>query len=147
MTEDWRVRRDEGPAKDIRDLAVAAGKDNTYVGTVYEHTDGDTLKVLAVEPFFGVPVVLSIRIAGINCPDRGEGGYAVVNAALAGWLPIGRVVTLTGLKPDKFAGRADAAVATADGTSVAGWLIDHGYAVLWDGVGRRPLVPWPPPAV
>lgn len=128
----------------LRELAVRAGLDNTYVGTVYQHTDGDTIKVLAVEPYFGVPVVLSVRIAGINCPDRGEGGYREVNAALAAWLPVGRVVTLTGLKPDKYAGRCDAAVATADGVSVAGWLLDNGYAVFWDGTGSRPVVPWPP---
>lgn len=129
---------------DLRELAAAAGTDNTYVGTVHAHIDGDTIKVLAVDPYFGVPVLLSVRIAGINCPDRGEGGYREVNAALAVWLPPGRVVTLTGLKPDKYAGRVDAAVATIDGTSVAGWLLDHGYAVLWDGVGKRPVVPWPP---
>lgn len=129
---------------DLRELAVTTGRDNTYVGTVYQHTDGDTIKILAVEPYFGVPVVLAVRIAGINCPDRGEGGYQEVNAALAAWLPIGRVVTLTGLKPDKYAGRCDAAITTIDGASVAGWLLDQGYAVLWDGVGPRPLVPWPP---
>lgn len=129
---------------DLRELAITAGRDNTYVGTVYAHTDGDTIKVLAVEPYFGVPVVLSVRVAGINCPDRGEGGYREVNVALAEWLPAGRVVTLTGLAPDKYAGRCDAALTTIDGVSVAGWLLEHGYAVPWNGTGVRPIVPWPP---
>jgi endonuclease YncB( thermonuclease family) len=129
---------------DLRALAAEVGTPNRYVGTHDRQIDGDTIVVKVLDPLLSVPVILTVRIMGINTPDRGEPGFLEVNAALAAWLPVGRVVTLTGVKPDKYAGRVDAAVATADGTDVAGWLLEHGYAVPWTGTGVRPLVPWPP---
>lgn len=132
---------------DLRALATTAGTDNRYVGQVTRVQDGDTIHVSVLDPLLSVPVVLSVRIAGINAPELHEPGGREVTAALAEWLPSGRVVTLTGVKPDKFAGRTLASVQTASGDDVATWLIVHQYAVEWSGVGTKPLVPWPPKGI
>lgn len=129
---------------DLRPLALNLASTNRYVGTVVSWHDGDTGHITVFDPVIGVPVTLTVRLLGINAPELSEPGGLEVTAALAAWLPAGRVVTLTGLKPDKFGGRADAAVATADGTDVSSWLLSQGYAVPWTGIGTKPHVPWPP---
>lgn len=129
---------------DLRTLAAEIGTPNAYVGTVIRWIDGDTGVISVLDPLVSVEVVLHVRILGINAPELSQPGGREVTAALAEWLPAGRIVTLTGVKPDKYVARIDAAVATADGTDVASWLLSKGYAVPWTGSGTRPLVPWPP---
>lgn len=129
---------------DLRALAHELGLGNRYVGTLITWHDGDTGHITVLDPLLSVPVTLAVRLVGINCPELTEPGGHEVTAALEEWLPPGQVVTLTGVKPDKFAGRCDAAVATADGTDVSTWLLSQGYAVPWSGLGAKPHVPWPP---
>ena len=40
--------------------------------------------------------------------------------------------------------RRACSLSMADGTDLAGWLIERGYAVAWNGRGTKPVVPWPP---
>lgn len=60
-------------------------------------------------------------------------------------LPTGTVVTLRRLRPDKYGGRGLATVTTAAGVDVTQWMIGQKLAVPWNGVGKKPRVPWPPP--
>jgi endonuclease YncB( thermonuclease family) len=57
-----------------------------------------------------------------------------------------KTVTVQSVRPDKFAGRFDALVYAND-TNVNDQMILDGYAVPWNGVGKKPIVPWNPPAV
>lgn len=113
-----------------------------------EVIDGDTFRC-DVDLGFYVRVRMSCRLAGINAPDRGEGGYSEARAALATILAAGPV-TVRSVRPDKYAGRFDALVTVqrqpGESLLVQRWLIDSGFAVEWDGSGPRPLVPWPPAA-
>lgn len=123
-----------------------------YVRTVtdWEVIDGDTFRC-RVELGFYISAYLSCRLIGINAPDDGEPGKAesadMLDDLLSASL-FGGTITVRSVKADKYAGRFDAVVWV---TSPAGAavnanqrMIDLGYAVPWNGKGKRPLVPWPP---
>lgn len=114
-----------------------------YIRTVTDIRviDADTF-VCTVDLGFYVAVRMSCRLAGCNAPERHDPGGPEATAALAALLT-GQTVTVRSIRPDKFAGRFDAQV-YAGTVDVTAWMIDHGYAVAWDGTGRRPTVPWPP---
>lgn len=114
-----------------------------YIRTVTDVVviDGDTFRC-TVDLGFWVQVRMSCRLAGLNAPERRDPGGAESTAALAGLLT-DQDVTVRSVRPDKFAGRFDAQV-YAGAVHVNGWLVDHGFAVAWDGTGPRPVVPWPP---
>jgi endonuclease YncB( thermonuclease family) len=134
---------------DLLHLAVAVGADNAYAGSVAEGGvhDGDTVHVAVVDVLLSVPVVLAVRVAGINAPELSESGGFEARETLAELLPAGTVVTLRHVHPDKYAGRVVGQVVTALGVDVAPWMIGEGLAVPWSGVGPKPPVPWPPVVV
>lgn len=129
---------------DLLRLAVTAGADNAYAGTAYAGHDGDTHHITVVDVLLSTPVVLAVRIAGINAAELSEPGGPEARDALAGLLPLGTVVTLRHVRPDKYAGRVVAQVITGPGVDVGPWLIERGLAVPWNGTGPKPNVPWPP---
>lgn len=129
---------------DLLALALAVGADNAYAGTAAAVHDGDTIHVQVMDPLISTPVVLSVRVAGINANELTEPGGPEARDALAGLLPAGAVVTLRRVRPDKFSARVDAQVVTGLGVDVGPWLIGQGLAVAWDGTGPKPRVPWPP---
>lgn len=130
---------------DMLALAVAVGVDNAFAGTSYGTAhDGDTCHVSVVDPLLGVPVILAVRLLGINANELSDPGGPEARDALRSLLPLGTVVTLRAVRPDKYAGRILAHLTTAAGVDVSAWMIEHGYAAPWNGVGARPTVPWPP---
>lgn len=131
---------------DMLALAVAVGADNAYAGTAYAVHDGDTVHVSVVDPLLSTPVILAVRVAGINAAELSEPGGPEARDAVDGLLPLGAVVTLRHVRPDKYAGRVVAQVVTGLGVDVGPWLIAQGLAVAWNGAGPKPSVPWPPPA-
>jgi micrococcal nuclease len=125
--------------------------DYTRGVTLVRVVDGDTV-VLDIDMGWHVRSRWSCRLIGINAPDRGEGGYAEAKAALGTILAAGPLaVRSLKLDPDdKYGGRFDGLLFVRRGDEVLlvqRWLIDHGYAVEWNGEGPRPLVPWPTPAL
>lgn len=125
--------------------------DYTRAVTLVRVVDGDTV-VLDLDLGWHVRSRWSCRLVGINAPDRGEGGYAEAKAALGTILAGGPLMVMSlSLDPDdKYGGRFDGQLyvhvrGREEVLSVQQWLVEHGYAVAWDGTGRRPLVPWPPP--
>lgn len=132
-------------APELLYLAVAVGADNAYAGSSFKPQDGDTHHFVVADVLLSMPVILDVRIAGINTNELNEPGGPEAAAALAGLLPFGTVVTLRHVHPDKYAGRALAQVVTALGVDVAPWMIGQQLAVAWNGVGPKPKVPWPPP--
>jgi endonuclease YncB( thermonuclease family) len=131
---------------DLLRMALAVGARNAYAGTSYGTThDGDTCHISVVDPLLAVPVILPIRLLGINAPELSEPGGKEARLALSQLLPLGTVVTLTEVSPDKY-GRVIARITTASWVDAGDWMVAQGFAVAWDGTGKRPVVPWPPPA-
>jgi endonuclease YncB( thermonuclease family) len=126
-------------------LAVAVGADNAFLGVAFSGVDGDTHHISVVDVLISTPVILAVRIAGINAPELAEPGGPEAKAALGELLPAGMVVTLRHVHPDKYAGRIVAQVITGLGVDVGPRLISMGLAVAWSGVGPKPPVPWPSP--
>jgi micrococcal nuclease len=126
-------------------------RDNyTRAATVVEVVDGDTVR-LDVDLGFYVRVRMLCRLVGLNAPEHNQPGGPQATAALAALVASG-AVTVVSVTADKYAGRFDAEMLVTTPTSgahvetvvhVNRWLIDHGFAVAWDGTGARPLVPWP----
>lgn len=131
---------------DLLALAVAVGAENAWVGAVTGVHDADTVHVGVVDPLLSVPLVLAVRVAGVNARELSQPGGQEARAALAAELPVGTVVTLRGVRPDKYAGRVDSHLTTAAGVDVGRWLVEQGWAAPWDGTGPRPVPPWPRPA-
>lgn len=130
---------------DLLALAVAVGADNAFAGTSYGAPhDGDTCHITVVDVLLSTPVLLAVRILGINANELDEPGGPEARGALAELLPLGTVVSLRHVHPDKFAGRILAQVITGGGVDVGPWLIGRGLAVGWNGTGPKPKVPWPP---
>jgi endonuclease YncB( thermonuclease family) len=129
---------------DLLRLAVAVGADNAWAGTVTHVQDADTVHVAVVDPLLSVPVVLSVRIAGVNANELSEPGGPEARAALVGLLPVSTLVTLRHVHPDKFSGRVIGQLVTGLGVDVGPWLIAQGWAAPWNGLGTKPRVPYPP---
>jgi endonuclease YncB( thermonuclease family) len=114
---------------------------------VVEHViDGDTF-TCALDLGWDLILTQRCRLAGLNAPEVGEPGHDeardMLEQLLAG------VVTVQSVRRDKFAGRFDAQVIAVDGAGAApvnvnDQMVRIGYAVAWDGRGKRPVVPWPP---
>jgi endonuclease YncB( thermonuclease family) len=108
--------------------------------------DGDTF-LCRVDLGFNTLAKQSCRLAGLNCNEIGEPGGPEARDELARLLA-GGAVTVHSVHADKYAGRFDALVyvAGAGGRTlldVNRSLVEHGYAVPWNGVGVKPRVPWP----
>lgn len=128
---------------DLLDLAVAVGAGNAFAGTITGVRDADTVHVGVLDPLLSIPVVLAVRILGVNARELSEPGGREARAALAGELPVGTVVTLRAVQPDKYAGRILAHLTTAAGVDVTQWLIEQGWGAQWNGAGPKPVPPWP----
>jgi endonuclease YncB( thermonuclease family) len=108
--------------------------------------DGDTF-VAQVDLGFYTWTRQSCRLAGLNCNEANEPGGPEAREELRRLLALGSV-TVRSVHADKFAGRFDALVFIVgpDGRSLVDVnrsLVEHGYAVPWDGRGPKPRVPWP----
>lgn len=117
----------------------------TYPAVPVTVHDGDTFTAdidLGFDTWHHTPV----RLLGCNAREFTEPGgpeartnlwqILVGAAAITG-------VTLATVKPDKFGGRYDAAVILPDGRDLVAWLCANEWAAAWDGVGQKPVPPWP----
>jgi endonuclease YncB( thermonuclease family) len=90
---------------------------------------------------------VTCRLAGLVAPDHTQPGGDEARTGLADILGRGHVVVRS-VRCDGDRCDADVYVTDPDGDGeqwwVNGWMVGHGYAVLWDGTGPRPTVPWPP---
>jgi endonuclease YncB( thermonuclease family) len=114
-----------------------------YIRSVDQITviDGDTFHCM-IDLGFYVYAKMSCRLAGINCNELSQPGGPEAKAKLQELLMLGPV-TVRSIRPDKFAGRFDAWVYQGI-LNVNDELVRQGFAVMWNGVGTRPQVPWPP---
>lgn len=117
-------------------------------GTVLRVHDGDT-------PFMDLDLGfdiwrrnIGIRLAvspslWINAIELGQPGGAEARDALLSVLPVDSVWTVRSFGWDKYGDRADADIYRPDGSSIATWLVDNGWAVGYNGKGTAPIPPWP----
>jgi len=103
--------------------------------------DGDTFAAYVnLEDDIQIPV--RVRLMNVDTPEiHGECEYEIERAMrakerLAQLIPVGSVVELTHIKDDKYLGRIDAYVQTADGRDVGQVLISEKLGRPYSG-GRR----------
>lgn len=119
---------------------------DTYVraARVVRVIDGDTA-LLDVDLGFYVHIRMSCRLAGMNAREHNQPGGAEATAHLATLLPEGDPVTVGSVSADKYAGRFDGIILNTANLNVNNQMITDGYAARWDGVGPKPVPPWPIP--
>jgi endonuclease YncB( thermonuclease family) len=114
-----------------------------WQATVVDVHDGDTVRVL-IDLGFSVRYAADVRLLGLNAIELGDPGGIEAKAHLQGLLT--GPVTVSTVKPDKYGGRYDAVLTTADGANINNKMVADGYAAPWNGAGPKPVPPWPIPA-
>lgn len=115
----------------------------SFLALVLSVTDGDTFKA-RIPVWDNVEVITAVRLAGIDTPElkgkcASEKALALKAKARLAELLTG-TITISDVKPDKFAGRVDAIV-TANGQEVAGILVAEGLARPYTGGARGSWCP------
>jgi endonuclease YncB( thermonuclease family) len=62
---------------------------------------------------------------------------------LASLIPVGTTLKVQSSEWDKYSNRIIVSIVLADGTDLVTRLIREQWAAPWDGVGAKPLSPWP----
>lgn len=113
-----------------------------YAAQILACHDGDTCRA-DVDLGYGIWLRNQpYRLAGINARELAMPGGPEARDNLAAILRPGTAVTLTSVKPDKYA-RYDAIILLGDGTDLNRWLVEQQWAAAWNGRGEAPLPPWP----
>lgn len=115
----------------------------TFRAYVNRVIDGDTIEAFVDQGFGDARPKQIFRLLGINAREHTEPGGPEAAQHLAGLLPAGTEITLTSVKPDKYAERYDAKITLADGSDLATALIGAQWAAAWNGNGKKPVPPWP----
>lgn len=131
----------------------------THAGTVLDVIDGDTMKVAVplcstrrADGDLGfhlyaerghVVLHVPVRLLGCNAAEHGTPGGDAATQHLKQLLPLGTSVALSTVAADKYGTRWDATVTLFDGTDLVTQLIAQQWAAPWDGLGSKPVPPWP----
>ena len=115
----------------------------SFLALLISVTDGDTFKA-RVPVWDGVEIVTAVRLSGIDTPELkgkcpAEKALALKAKARLAELLTGSI-TISEIKPDKFAGRVDALV-SVNGQDVAGILVADGLARQYTGGARGSWCP------
>jgi len=114
-----------------------------YEWKVIRVIDGDTIEVEA--PFLPKELKLSVRVLGIDTPEKGGRAKCKAEADLAikaskftesFFKVLGNKATFSDIKWDKFGGRVLANVAIQD-NNLAEELINRGYARAYNGEKKK----------
>ena len=123
--------------------AQAAETYGPYSAKVLRVIDGDTIQV-AVAIWPGLSQVTKLRLAGVNTPEkRGKVSDCEKRAGRAAtaftqdFLRGARIVTVSGVRPGKYAGRMLGSI-QADGKHLERALLDAGHARPYRGGRRQP---------
>ena len=125
-------------------LTLVADRLNLYGGIVHHIHDGDTVMVLIWSPVEQHYVLTGCRVRGVQAPELTDPGGKQVRDFLTARLPAGQEVIVHDVGAYPRAAHITCSITMADGVDVAAWLLEHKYAVVWDGKGSKPPVPWPP---
>lgn len=121
----------------------------TFPALITGAHDGDTLYAVVDQGFgfrnHGTKRTIdgvTLRLRGVSCLELGMPGGTETRDYVR-QLITGEQVVLTTVRDDKYGGRYTAEVELHDGTDLAAHLIEHGWAVPWDGTGTAPYPAWP----
>lgn len=109
----------------------------------YVH-DGDTV-MGRLDLGFHVTMAAACRLAGINAIELAQPGGTEARDYLASLIPAGARLSVSSVKADKYEGRFDGLLWLPSGATASQQMIDTGYAVAWNGQGKKPVPPWPIP--
>lgn len=84
----------------------------------------------------------TFRLLGCNAAEHGTPAGDAATANLKALLPVSTVVGVSSVANDKYS-RYDALIALPDGTDLVTKLIAEQWAAAWNGLGPKPLPPWP----
>ena len=119
-------------------------------GKIIRVYDGDTVTIAARLHIDGVEIPklfrYSVRLRRIDSPEmktknKTEKELAIKSRDALSLLIMGKTVSLTNVEYDKY-GRILAEVLTEDGINVSDWMIQGGYAVLYDGGTKHRPAEW-----
>jgi len=132
-----RAGRDVAPPPPVMAAPLRSG----HPAELLRVLDGDTFEA-RVRIWPGMDVTTRVRLRGIDAPEmhaRCDDEYAKAIAArdaLARILAEG-AIAVSGVGQDKYGGRVDADVSTAQTQDVAAALLNGGFARAYDGGKRR----------
>lgn len=109
-----------------------------YDATVNEVIDGDTVQC-DVDLGFRVHVTMTVRMWGIDAPEKSTEPGKAANTMLAQLLPCGKAITLRSIKDrtDKYGGRWLGTI-IAGGRNINEYMVEMGHAKPWAGHGPKP---------
>jgi endonuclease YncB( thermonuclease family) len=122
-------------------LPVPIATSQAYPADVLRVIDGDTFDA-RVRVWPGMEAVTRVRLRGVDAPEMKARCYdervkaLAARDALSGLLQAGGV-GIRNVKRDKYGGRVDADVASADAADVGEALVARGLARHYDGGRRR----------
>lgn len=100
--------------------------------------DGDTLEVV-VDIGWNVAIRAVVRLAGIDCPERGTPEGTAATAFAIDWVASnGSSITLVSYSTKDRYGRHLADLISEDGRDLRDDLIAAGHGKAWNGRGQRP---------
>lgn len=110
----------------------ASGQIEAQVSSV---VDGDTVRVMLA----GEKKSVSIRLYGIDAPEKDQAFGAESSAALASLLPKGCAVFLDVINQDRYGRKVAILTRQGHDESVNSWLISEGWAWVWPQYCKRSL--------
>lgn len=108
-----------------------------YRGIVDRVHDGDTVYV-QLDVGFDLTVYTRVRIHGINAPELSTPEGKIARDFAKTLLAAGASVEVVSYGWDKYGGRIDGSVTTADGRDFATVMLDSGHAKPYTGHGPKP---------
>lgn len=120
------------------EVSLVPNKDKEVWARVTKVIDGDTIRVVFL--YEGVPVSYSIRIQGIDCPEKSRASLLEMKCGkLVGdylRLLLPEMVKLKVLRHDKYGGRLVGSISFS-GTDVGEHLLEKGYACTYTGKEKK----------
>ena len=92
--------------------------------------DGDTVE-MTLDLGFNIFYKVEVRLGGIDTPEKNTPEGKIVKAKVEEWLR-GKVLVLNSKELDKY-GRVLGDVSTEKGESLNKWLIENGFARVYNG--------------
>ena len=132
-----RASRDLAPPRPVMAAPLRSG----HPAELLRVLDGDTFEA-RVRVWPGMDVTTRVRLRGIDAPEmhaRCDDEYAKALAARDALVRIlaEGAIAVSGVGQDKYGGRVDADVSTAQTQDVAAALLNGGFARAYDGGKRR----------
>lgn len=98
--------------------------------------DGDTCELL-LDLGFNIFYKVDVRINGVDTPEKNTPEGKIVKTKVEEWFK-GKVLVLVSKEVDKY-GRVLGEIKTDKDESLSKWLIDNGYARVYNGEKK---IPW-----